>query len=125
MTTTSQNALGCGNCRPDFIAAFILGIALTVAAPGVQGQSSTVWAWEQNFTAVLVPPGLTNVVALAASPHQSCALNQNGTVVSWGDLLPGRDALAQALQPDTMLAFSQFATGEKYLINPHAVSPST
>ena len=34
-------------------------------------------------------------------------------------------SLAQALQPDTMLAFSQFATGEKYLINPHAVSPST
>ena len=43
-------------------------------------------AWGDNgYGQTNVPPGLSNVVAIAAGGYHSLALQSNGTVVAWGD----------------------------------------
>jgi alpha-tubulin suppressor-like RCC1 family protein len=53
----------------------------------VNGQSvGTVVGWGDNSTGQTnLPPGLTNVVAIAAGFHHSLALKPDGTVVGWGE----------------------------------------
>ncbi|MGD1017869.1 MAG: fibronectin type III domain-containing protein [Verrucomicrobiia bacterium] len=47
--------------------------------------SSVVFAWGNYYNSITnVPPGLTNVVAIAAGLQHSLALRSNGTVVGWG-----------------------------------------
>src|SRR5579883_2758230 len=53
----------------------------TLAPP----RSSTVIAWgDDTYGQSDVPPGLSNVVAVAAGPYHSLALRADGTVMNWG-----------------------------------------
>jgi alpha-tubulin suppressor-like RCC1 family protein len=57
----------------------------------VSAITNTVVVWGKNINGIPlndvtnVPPGLTNVVAIAAGTAHVLALNDNGTVVAWGD----------------------------------------
>ena len=51
----------------------------------------TVSAWgDDSYGQTDVPPGLTNVVAIAAGDFHNLALLANGKLVSWGDDLDGQ-----------------------------------
>jgi alpha-tubulin suppressor-like RCC1 family protein len=48
-------------------------------------KDGTVYAWGGNsYGQATVPPGLSNVVAIAAERYSSFALRADGTIVSWG-----------------------------------------
>jgi hypothetical protein len=42
------------------------------------------WGWN-NFGQATVPPGLSNIIAVAAGWHDSLVLRSDGTVFGWGD----------------------------------------
>src|SRR6185295_11666866 len=62
--------------------ALLLGLAVA-GTPLVTFATHQVVAW--GYYPPVVPPGLTNVVAVAAGLDHSLALQLNGTVVAWGD----------------------------------------
>lgn len=46
---------------------------------------SKVSAWGYNdYRQTMIPPGLSNVVAISSGPNSSCALRPDGTVIAWG-----------------------------------------
>lgn len=53
-------------------------------------QEGTVVAWGGLNSATNVPPGVANVVALAAGDAHAVALRSDGTVVAWGDNTVGQ-----------------------------------
>jgi alpha-tubulin suppressor-like RCC1 family protein len=63
------------------------------------GQAATrVVAWGQNSYAYLVlPPGLTNVVAVAAGYGHNLALSANRTVIGWGENSYGQSTIPPGL----------------------------
>src|SRR5665213_3656231 len=63
--------------------AFLLATTVAVRAGAPPNK---VWAWgSDRYGETDVPPGLTNVVAIAAGGNHSMALKGDGTVVVWGD----------------------------------------
>lgn len=69
--------------RKRLFLSLLMGGALVTAAPLHAG--SQVLAWGANNDGQCnVPPGLTNVTALAGGGVHSLALRDNGTVVAWG-----------------------------------------
>src|SRR5438477_11824818 len=73
--------------RMALVYAFI--ISLSFAHPACRG-AAIVAAWGSNaYGQTNVPPGLTNVVAVAAGPYHSLALKAEGTVVAWGSYWNG------------------------------------
>jgi alpha-tubulin suppressor-like RCC1 family protein len=67
----------------------ITTIGLTVVCLGLfplRAHAASVVAWGNNgWGQAEVPPGLTNVIAVAAGTKHSLALKADGTVVGWGD----------------------------------------
>src|SRR6266404_4354281 len=64
-----------------------LALILTASLIGgpVSSQADQVVSWGDNFCGQTnVPPGLTNVVAIAAGARHCVALEEDGTVVAWG-----------------------------------------
>ena len=61
--------------------ALLLGLAIA-GTPLVTFATDQVVAWGYNPA---VPPGLTNVAAVAGGGAHSLALKADGTVVAWGD----------------------------------------
>jgi hypothetical protein len=62
---------------------FLLAATSTVRAGSVPNK---IWAWGSDYYGEIdVPPGLTNVLAIAAGINHSMALKADGTVVVWGD----------------------------------------
>src|SRR5436190_1375046 len=58
--------------------------------PAAAGQPR-IFAWGDNSTGQTnVPPGLTNLVAIAAGYYHGLALRSNGTVIAWGDNTQGQ-----------------------------------
>src|SRR5207253_2167889 len=52
---------------------------------GVSSHGANVVAWGNNiYGQITVPPGLTNVMAIAGGGYHSTALKADGTVVTWG-----------------------------------------
>jgi alpha-tubulin suppressor-like RCC1 family protein len=67
------------------LASNILVILLIFAGAG-QTSAGTMSTWGLNaFGETNVPPGLTNVVAIASGDFHGLALKSDGTVVAWGD----------------------------------------
>jgi len=55
-------------------------------------------AWGENtYTQTNVPPGLADVVAVAAGNYHSLALRSDGTVVAWGDNAKGQTDIPSGL----------------------------
>lgn len=69
---------------PKF-AALLLGIVLLGFANRGWAQGGTVIAWGDNrYGQTNVPPGLSNVVAIAAGEWHNLALKADGTLIAWG-----------------------------------------
>src|SRR5262245_39969029 len=68
------------NCKRSSV---LVGSAFCLAA--IHSSAQSISGWGFNFSGQLLPPpGLTNVVALAASSGHSLALKSDGKVVGWG-----------------------------------------
>jgi len=64
-----------------------------------------VTAWGDNtFGQTNVPPGLSNVVAIAAGSYHAVALRGDGSVVVWGDMTYGQNAIPAGLSGVTAIA---------------------
>src|SRR5687768_7151959 len=86
---------------PVFITMWLVALS-TAAAPALPERPASfplsrpsvvgeLVAWGSNaFGQVTIPPGATNVVAIAAGFFHSLALRANGTVVAWGDNTKGQ-----------------------------------
>jgi hypothetical protein len=62
---------------------FLLAATLSARASSV---TNKIWAWgSDRYGETDVPPGLSNVLAIAAGVNHSMALKSDGTVVVWGD----------------------------------------
>ena len=84
------------------------GQASTNAALKVATRPSAVVAWADNSAGQTdVPPGLTNIIAVAGGNFHSLALRSSGTVVGWG--LNGH---AQALPPVGLNNVTAIAAGD-------------
>src|SRR5580658_645363 len=70
-------------------------------------------AWGQNagFGELDVPPGLTNVVAIAAGLRHNLALKSDGTVVAWGACLNG-NSITRITVPEGLSNVIAIAAGE-------------
>lgn len=63
----------------------LLGLIAGLACMSVQCPAAAVVAWGNNgWGQAEVPPGLTNVIAVAAGTKHSLALKADGTLVGWG-----------------------------------------
>jgi len=74
------------NNRLAFFLSILLISGLTFCgsiAPSQAAGTVVAWGWNQNGQ-VNVPPGLTNVVKVAAGAYGSLALRTDGTVAAWG-----------------------------------------
>ena len=61
-------------------------------------RAGSVVAWGNNsYGQTNVPPGLTNVVAVAGGEYHTVALKQDGTVIAWGDGRYGQTNLPASL----------------------------
>lgn len=71
--------------RP-FYALLSVGTLVFCSSPCTRAATNYVSAWGNNASGQTnVPPGLTNVVAIAAGYSHSLALKSDGTVVAWGN----------------------------------------
>jgi len=62
----------------------LLVTAVSGACPAQAAAPGTVVIWGYNHGVRNVPPGLTNVTAIAAGPGHAVALKSDGSVVAWG-----------------------------------------
>ena len=94
---SAENRIG----SPLFVQRFSLSIAvalLALATSASRGQGGYVVGWGDNsFGQTSVPPGLTNIVAVAAGARHSMALRSDGTVVVWGDGSAGQTNIPPGL----------------------------
>jgi hypothetical protein len=71
--------------------------------------ATSVVAWGDNtYGQTNVPPGLTNVVAVASGPYHSLALRSDGTLVAWGRSLYGEANVPSGLTNVTAIAAGDF-----------------
>jgi hypothetical protein len=74
--------------------------------------SVAVWG-DNSFGQTNLPPGLSNVIAIAAGGNHSLALKTNGTVVAWGENTDANGAFAgQSVVPAGLSNVVAIAAGE-------------
>src|SRR5262245_10893424 len=85
-------------------------ILFAAMAGTVMAQSGSVIAWGDNsFGQTNLPPGLTNIVALAAGANHSLALRNDGAVLSWGD-----DSMQQVTLPSALTTAMAIGAGANH-----------
>src|SRR5207248_1085620 len=68
----------------------------------------TVMAWGDNHDgATTVPPGLTNVIAIAADANNCLALKRDSTVTAWGNNCCGQTSVPAGLSNVVAIAAAQ------------------
>ena len=67
------------------------------------------WGWDY-YRQADIPPGLANIVAIAAGDGHSVALRADGTVVAWGDNRFGQAGVPEDLSGVVAIAAGQYHT---------------
>jgi alpha-tubulin suppressor-like RCC1 family protein len=89
---------GTGSIPGDYPVTVVASNAFGLASGVVTVRISPVVAWGENsFNKTIVPPGLTNVVALSGGLNHNLALKADGTVVAWGDNYYGQSDVPSTL----------------------------
>jgi trimeric autotransporter adhesin len=92
----------------------LIGLSLVVfAVVAARAQVGSVTGWgDTSFGQLNFPPGLTNIVAVAAGLLHSAALRDDGTVVMWGD----DSAFQRSSQPAGLAGVRAIAAGDNHTL---------
>ena len=93
----ATNSLGSSLNSGETFATTARGAPITLAVAG-----------DNSFGQISVPPGLSNVVAIAAGAWHSLALRANGLVVSWGNDFNGQSDVPSDLTDAVAIAAGAF-----------------
>jgi hypothetical protein len=88
----------------------LLLAAVSGACPAQAATPGTVVVWGYNHGVRNVPPGLTNVTAIAAGPGHAVALKSDGSVVAWGYNYYGQTNVPPGLSNVTAIAAGEHHT---------------